>query len=94
MAALRETRARAQTARATRADARRAARNKVVMKIMHILHLFWLYEKLCFRWLRLVKVVQRLFSKFKSLVMLDSLDFASIGFVIQCHDLECQIPHP
>ena len=64
-AALRETRARAQTARATRADARRAARNKVIMKIMHILHLFWLYEKLCFRWLRLVKVVQRLVRKFK-----------------------------
>ena len=41
-AALRETRARAQTARATRADARRAARNKVIVKIMHILHLFWL----------------------------------------------------
>ena len=62
-AALRETRARAPTARATRADARRAARNKVIMKIMHILHLFWLCEKLCFRWLRLVKVVQRMVIK-------------------------------
>ena len=66
MAALRETRARAPTARATRADARRAARNKVIVKIMHILHLFWLYEKLCFRWLRLVKMVQRLVSIYES----------------------------